>query len=189
MIKNYKFITTLSIIFFSLIIISTSMAVYSAEEVKSRELSGDKLTMERIEGFESEYKILAQGNALLIYDDMEISGENAKFNTAQNSICFNKNVKLEATDSLIKGNELSGNIDDQKYIFKGDVFFSYNQIEATADKVTYNMKDEMAYLEGNVKGNQNGRKFSADNINIDLKKEKIQLSGKAKLVFPDKGEK
>ena len=89
---------------------------------------------------------------------------------------------------MIKGKELSGNVDKEKFTITGNTLFKSNEIEANADKIIYDMTEEMAYLEGNVKGKQNDRKFSAEKISIDLKKEKIELSGKAKLIFPDRGE-
>jgi len=184
--KKYKIYIFVIVMLITGIFIPLKSDLIMAQSLQ--ELSGDKLTIEPLADNKNEYLILAQGNAFLKYKDIIISGLNAEFNTLKGTILFNDNVIFESKNYEIKGDKLSGNIDNEEFTVSGNSSFNSENIEATADEIIYNQSEEMAYLKGDVSGKQNGREFSAQKISIDLANEKIELTGNARLIFPDKGE-
>lgn len=210
--KYFSSVLILLLLVFSLI---NCYSIVNATDNEEEGLRADRITTYFTE--DSAAEVLAEGNALIIYDNIRIEADTISFNMETKDVVVNGNVYFKDVEYEFFTDSLKGNLDTNSFQASGDVRLNgdkmfitstlldynykekmmifdkkvsleYGSIKSTSDKVIFKIEEDIALLEGNVDGQQNGYSFSGDKLQINTREEKIILSGKARLLFEDKGE-
>ncbi|MCF8001975.1 MAG: LPS export ABC transporter periplasmic protein LptC [Halanaerobiales bacterium] len=194
-----------------LLLISVFILTLSLNILAQQNLTADQLIFEQTE--EGAAIIEATGNVKMDYNEMEITGNYAKFEQNKQIVTFEGNVKmvmetgeltsdnlryemdndyLEATGNVllqaenykVESNDLTYNRSTKEMNFTGQqAYIEYDTITANADRIKVLNEENKAVLSGNVSGQQRGNKFKADQIEILNNGDKIEMTGSAQLNF------
>ncbi len=196
-------------------VISLNGLVISNSHIKQQKegLYANKITVLLSENNLDE--TLAEGNALIIYNNMRIEADFISYYPETGDISINGNLIFNNEDYQLEAEKMAGNLKEETFtlkgnikltgeglqllsanllysnkelVFRGNTSIIYKDIAAEADNITYTLDDSTALLEGNVQGSRNGYHFSGEKLVIDLSTEKIILSNKAQIIFEDNGE-
>ena len=194
-----------------LLLISIFILTFSLNILAQQNLTADQLIFEQTE--DGAAIIEATNNVKMEYNEMEITGDYAKFEQDKQVVTFEGNVKmlmeqgeltsdnlryemeneyLEATGNVllnaeeykVESNKLNYNMAIQEMNFTGQqAYVEYDTITANADRVTVLNEENKAILSGNVSGQQRGNEFKANRIEILNNGDKIEMTGSAQLNF------
>jgi len=159
--------------------------------------------------------LIAEGNALLVYEDYHIKADYIEYDYPGESIEIKGNISLSVGDYFLRAKSLSGNLNEKSFvardevyfqaddlkinsislemkneglfIFTGNVLLLYKEIQVQADSLNYEREQDLLVLEGNINGQNGDLKLSGERMELDLNSEKIKLQGRAELLFGDKG--
>lgn len=203
--KNFSKIA-LILLLISLFILTFSFNIFAQQNLKA-----DQLIFEQSE--EGATIIEATDNVQMDYNEMEITGDYAKFDQDKQVVTFEGNVKmkmeqgeltsdnlryemeneyLEATGNVlllseeyrVESNDLTYDRKTQEMNFTGQqAYIEYDTITANADRIKVLNEEDKAVLTGNVSGQQRRNKFNAEQIEILDNGDKVEMSGSAELNF------
>ncbi len=207
-------------IFISILMFSSffNLRVIGEDTIARGEAEGlwaDSISTSLLEG--SVREVLAEGNALMVYDKFRIAAGFINYNMQTDDIIIRSNISFDNGQYQLYTEEISGNLlerefeavggvrlegqqlnvssmrlliqeENQTMTFTDNVVFKYNEIEAVADTVSYNSESQIVLLEGNVKGQHGDLRLSGGQLEINLNNEKMKLLGKAELLFSNEGE-
>ena len=168
-------------VFLALVFVLTASFSLYAEVY--RDLEGDEINISTLE--EGEYLVEVRGNARFLADDMEVTGQEADFNTLEQLVEFRGDVTTTAPDLYVTSGNLLYFLDDDRAEFSDDAYVEFQDFTAYADLVEYFMADDYALLTGNVEGTRAGDDFSAEEVEIDLAAETVDLRGDARIRIYD----
>lgn len=148
-----------------------------------RELSGDEIEITALE--DDEYIFEARGNANLLLDELEVTGERAEFHSLEEEVQFFDEVTVLGPDLTISASELLYQLAGETVFLTGRPQVQYQDLDASSDEVEYYLADEMIYMLGNVEGKRGNQEFSANEVEINLAENNIQLKGQARMQLPE----
>ena len=194
-----------------LLLISIFILMFSFNILAQQNLTADQLIFDQSE--EGAAIIEATNNVKMIYNEMVITGDYAKFEQGKQVVTFEGNVKmvmesgeltsdnlryemkneyleatgnvlLQAEDYKVESNDLTYDRSIKEMIFTGQqAYIEYGKITANADQIKVLNEENKAVLSGNVSGQQRSNKFKADQIEILNNGDKIEMTGSAQLNF------
>ncbi len=207
-------------IFISILMFSSvfNLTVIGEDTIARGETEGlwaDSISTSLVEGSVSE--VLAEGNALMVYNKFRIAADFINYNMQTDDIIIRSNISFDNGQYQLYTEEIIGNLlegefeavgdvrlegqqlnvsstrlliqeENQTMKFTDNVVFKYNEIEAVADTVKYNSESQIVLLEGSVRGQHGDLRLSGGQMEINLKSEKMKLLGKAELLFSNEGE-
>ncbi len=149
-----------------------------------QELTADSLQLVKLD--EDNYKVIAKANVRLLYNDLVLTAEGSGLiNRKTGDLNFEQDVKLVYQNYTISGQEMTGNIDAEKFVFSGEPTITGENLNAQAEQITYLAAKDLILLEGNASGIRNGQRFQAEKATFNLATENVDLTGQAKIVFPE----
>ena len=178
--KNFDrdfFKVALITVFLALAFVLTALFSLSAQGY--RDLEGDEIHISTLE--EGEYLVEVRGNARFLADDIEVTGQEADFNTLEQLVEFRGDVITTAPDLYVTSGNLLYFLAEDRAEFSDNPYVEFQDFTAHADLVEYFMADDYALLTGNVEGTRSGDDFSAEEVEIDLAAETVDLRGDARI--------
>lgn len=194
-----------------LLLSSIFILTFSFNMLAEQNLTADKLMFEQTE--DGSTIIEATDNVKMIYNEIEITGDYAKFDQGKQVVTFEGNVKMVMEEGELTSDNLSYEMENDYLEATGNVLlnaeeykvesadFNYNRtiqemnftgqqayieyktITANADRVTVLNNEDKAVLTGDVSGQNRGSKFKADRIEILNNGDKVEMTGSAQLNF------
>lgn len=194
-----------------ILLIPLVILTFSLNILAEKNLTADKLIFEQPE--EGSAVIEATDNVKMIYNEIEITGDYAKFEQAKQVVTFEGDVKmvmeegelttdnlryeieneyLEATgnvlliaeDYRVESDDLTYDRAAQEMNFTGQqAYAEFETITANADRVKVLNNEDKAILSGDVSGQQRDNKFKAEQIEILDKGDRVEMTGSAQLNF------
>ena len=176
--KKLAIIVLISIIFISSFS-STLLALQGGE------LQGNIINFRELDEAEGEYEVEAEGEVFFQYEEWEITGNKAWYNSLEGILNFEGEVELSTPELFASGSKLIYDQSQSLFTINGDrARISYQDFEAEAEEIEYFEGEEELILKGSVSGRRGNQEFSARKITVDLSGERIELSGDARFRFP-----
>lgn len=185
--NNINFLS-LTLIFTVLAVMTAALLFWSPAAAQNyRDLEGDEINISTLE--EGEYLVKVRGNALFTSEELEITGEEADYNSLQQELEFRGEVEANAPDFYVSSQNLLYLVEQEKAEFTGDPYVEFQNFTANADMVEYFLAEDRAMLTGDVEGTRNGNDFTANEVKIDMEKETVDLRGDARIrILDEEGE-
>ncbi len=170
-----------------LTILAAPSARFTTVEAQTyRDLEGDEIYITTLE--EGEYLIEARGNARFFSEDMEITGDEADFDSLAGEVIFRGDVEFDSAEMLVTSRHMIYYIDEERAVFTGEPDLEYIDLYAEAEEIEYLLGEDKAYLTGGVEGTRARDEFEADRVEVDLVEEKVDLLGQARVRMLDEEE-